>query len=250
MITAMKKILLSLAALASIASMTAQTPDESTNRPDNQATEQAKAAKADDDNRIYADYNSDAAAQPLKRFTFGVRAGLNLSSFSSEMGEELDHTRFGFNIGGAVELNIIKAFSINSGLYFTTKGGKSNRLYGDHRVKYSANPMYFEIPLLASLRLNMTPTLQWQFNFGPYFDLGIGGNYKMKAPDESVKLRFFGKEYGGRRFNMGLSLGTGVTIHEQYYVGIYYQYGLTNAMRYYNGKDGIACISVGYNFKY
>lgn len=58
-----------------------------------------------------------------KKFTIGVRAGLNIADAS---GDDADGTksRTSFLAGVSADYNIVKSFSINSGLFYTGKGIK------------------------------------------------------------------------------------------------------------------------------
>ena len=58
---------------------------------------------------------------PDDRLTFGLRAGVN---FATTDADEANSTVTHYHIGLAVDYNIIKSFSISSGLYIVEKGFK------------------------------------------------------------------------------------------------------------------------------
>ena len=63
------------------------------------------------------------SSKPDQTFTFGVRAGIN---FASSTEHEATSTRTGVHFGVSADYNIIKSFSISSGVFFVTKGFKGN----------------------------------------------------------------------------------------------------------------------------
>lgn len=205
--------------------------------------------------------------------TFGVRAGMNISNISGEYGpkSKLDlDSRIGFQVGAIVDLPITNGFYIQPGLFITTRGAKKETTERDEDYSKSTNkynPIYLQIPVLASFRMDVSQSVNLQVNVGPYFSLGLGGKQKSeyKETGESTKkasIPFFGKStdkeehFGAKRFDLGLSFGAGVTIKEHYYVGIQYDLGLMN-MAIHDDKafgdkakfhNGNFAIQLGYNF--
>ena len=68
---------------------------------------------------------------PDDRLTFGLRAGVN---FATTDADEANSTVTHYHIGLAVDYNIIKSFSISSGLYIVEKGFKGNYIHR-HQVE-------------------------------------------------------------------------------------------------------------------
>ncbi len=155
-----------------------------------------------------------------KKFTLGVRAGLNIAKMT-DMPSGVD-SRTSFHAGLSADWNIINSFSVNSGILYTGKGVKDG----------SAD--FIEIPVYASYRLNFAEASQLQVNFGPYLDFGIAGDAFKDGAD-------------GKRFQMGLGVGAGYTFHK-FLVGIQYQFGLTKAFDNVDPKYNNLAISLGYNF--
>lgn len=207
--------------------------------------------------------------------TFGVRAGMNISNISGEYGPKsklnLD-SRIGFQVGAIVDLPITNGFYIQPGLFITTRGAKKKTTERDEEYTYKStdkyNPIYLQIPVLASFRTDISQSVKVQVNVGPYFSLGLGGKQKSEYEEtglstEKEEMPFFGKStdkeehFGAKRFDLGLSFGAGVTIKEHYYVGIQYDLGLMNMAihdREYGWGDkakfhnGNFAIQLGYNF--
>lgn len=216
----MKKILLSLACVASVFSMSAQ--------------------RASDSEATFF-----SSAKPEKLVHLGVRAGLNISSFTGDLGEDMD-SKCGFVGGLSADFALMESFYINSGVFFQMSGAK----YDEDGYKLTYSPMYIKIPVMASYRYNFNESLQWQLNFGPYFAFGVGGKAKAEEDGDEYKVDFFGNgdgNMGGKRFDMGLGVGTGITWNKIFF-GINYDFGLTKVVKDVKGKNSNFSISLGYNF--
>lgn len=174
---------------------------------------------------------------------FGLRAGLNFSNIKYDGGST--DSRTGFQVGAIVDFPIIESLHIQPGLFLVQKGGKEKYVdyeYDDETYETKMNPLYVEIPVLASFRFNIDETWQIQANVGPYFALGVSGDLK----DDDEKTDFFGD--GVRRFDWGLQFGVGVNIAKHYYVGTSYDLGLCNYAKNGTLKNRSWYISLGYNF--
>lgn len=217
----MKKILLSLACVASVLSMSAQ--------------------RASDSEATFFD-----SSKPEKLVHLGVRAGLNVASFTGDLGEDMD-SKCGFVGGLSADFALMESFYINSGVFFSMNGAK----YDEDGYKLTYSPMYIKIPVMASYRYNFNESLQWQLNFGPYFAFGVGGKSKLERDGyDDVKADFFGDDddqAGGKRFDMGLGVGTGITWNKIFF-GIEYDFGMTKVVKDVKGKNSAFSVSLGYNF--
>ena len=104
-----------------------------------------------------------------KKVSWGVRAGMNLSNIGdkytgeSKADYEQDFkTRVGFNIGVVMDWNLSEHFTIQPGLYFTTRGGKLEENDDDYNEKWRAS--YLQLPVLASYRFNLSDNVKWHIN--------------------------------------------------------------------------------------
>lgn len=203
-------------------------------------------------------FSTEKVAQPV---TIGIRAGGNLSTFTGDGTDDLK-SKFGYNVGVNVDFSIVESFGVQTGVFFTTKGAKSEvsieDSYGIETYKATSNPMYIQVPILASYRYNINDNLRWEFNVGPYFAFGVGGKiteteeyYDYKDSDEQEieeeKSDFFGDKTN--TFDMGMILGTGLTINK-FYVGLQWELGMTHIYDYTNDKtkNSNLSLNVGYNF--
>lgn len=204
-----------------------------------------------------------------KSVIFGVRAGMNISNNDGNIGDYDDfNSRIGFNFGINVDIPVSNVFYLQTGLFVTQKGAEEEIVedeYRESKTEVKANPLYLQIPVLASFRYDITDIAQLQFNLGPYFAYGIQGtlkiteSYEYNDEDNVYVLDFFDDDYGigGKRFEVGLQIGAGVTVNK-FYIGCTYEHGLTNAFEYKyknnnkyvkdKGKNSNFMINVGYNF--
>lgn len=196
--------------------------------------------------------------------TFGIRAGLNFANASASSGgvSVSPSSRTSFHVGLTADIPLMQSLYIQTGLFLQNKGYKIEDSEEDYSETTTAKPMYLEIPILASYRYDFSDALQLQVNFGPYFGYGIGGKLKEEWSGNGYsgdsEVDFFGSNddedtAGYKRFNCGLQIGAGLTMGEHYYIGVAYQFGLTNMYDTpsgydYKEKDKTWMISLGYNF--
>lgn len=190
-------------------------------------------------------FSTEKADQPI---TIGIRGGLNFSNFSAEaygISESAD-SRTSFHIGAVVDFPLMESFYIQSGLFVSSKGcsTKEGEDYGEIKV----NPLYLEMPILASYRYNFSDNLQLQVNFGPYIAYGIGGSWTETIRGIEYEYDFFDDDL--KRFDMGLHVGGGLTFARHIYLGVGYEFGLTDMYddEEISIKNSNFMISVGYNF--
>lgn len=185
--------------------------------------------------------------------TFSIRGGVNFANMSVEEGNYSysSDTYTGFHAGVVVDFPLLESFYIQSGLYYTVKGSKTE----EDGEKETLSPAFLEIPILASYRYDFSEAAQLQINFGPYLAYGVGGKAKYEYRGESEKIDFFGDDddddsLGAKRFDAGLQIGAGLTIAQHYYVGCGYEFSLTSMGRDsdYKIKNKNFFISLGYQF--
>lgn len=199
----------------------------------------------------------------------GVRAGINFSTLNDAVGGTTD-SRFGWQAGAIVDIPIIESLHIQPGLFLVQKGGKQDVAIGDdedldvYTIKY--NPLYLEVPILASYRYNFSDAWQLQVNFGPYVGFGIAGKTKFSDTyyydvDDEPDVYSFNKNYfsTANRFDFGLQVGIGLTVAQHFYVGTSYDFGLLkNGKKFtYDDEEELNLkqkhnnswyVTIGYNF--
>ena len=118
------------------------------------------------------------SAQNHEKNILGVRAGLNLSSYSiSESGVSVStDSRAAFHVAVSDQILLCDRlpFYLETGLAFSSRGGKLSGV--------SFRPSYLQIPVLVNYHFNIKDIVTIQPFAGLYYGLGIGG--KMKANGE------------------------------------------------------------------
>ncbi len=178
-------------------------------------------------------------AKPDQRFTFGVRAGINLSTIIPDGNDYYDYPKFKsklqFHAGVTANLNVINSFAVETGLLFSQKGADMDSTSG--WMNYKVYIQYLQIPIMAKAKLYISPTINIQLKAGPYF------SFKLSDPDESLG----GSHLELKSIDYGLAFGGGVSIRK-IYVGAQYELALSDLGWYKDRKNRCLSISVGYDF--
>lgn len=176
---------------------------------------------------------------------YGLRLGLGLSTVNSDS-KALDGNKVqaGLNVGFAIgtQLSPAAPVFIESGLYYTEKGGKSE--YEGKNFTYYLN--YLELPILVKYRYFATDEFSVEPFFGGYLSCGVGGkikNYGDRKAFSSFKDNYFG------RFDGGLKLGVGLSFQMMYF-DLNYDFGLANIGQddFDDTNNGCFYINFGVNF--
>ncbi|MBE6257459.1 MAG: PorT family protein [Prevotella sp.] len=179
-------------------------------------------------------------SKPDHNFTYGFRVGINFSSTDMDYATS---TRNGFHLEATIDWNIVKSFSMSSGLEFVSKGFKSN--FGKGETDY------LQMPLHASYRIETVTGVQFHFNVGPYFAWGISGSVDYKPYDATFSYYYQQDSFGAngffKHFDAGLSAGAYIKLNHILF-GVSYEYGLVDIAKVY-GKfhNRNVSVNLGYN---
>ncbi len=217
---------------------------------------------------------------PDKPFAFGVRVGANCSNLSNNYISSMsDVSMFdgnwgaGFMAGAVIDVNIKKYLVLQPGFFFETRSCSYYKVSIDGSVPSMENrdgrytSTYFKIPLIMSFRLALAPSIETQFDFGPYFQFGLGGSEKVDVCSLSAdvpggemevgryKGDYFGHKGFVRDYDWGFKMGVGMLLMQHYYVGVHYEAGCRNVLypvedsrRDVNGRNKAWDFTVGYVF--
>ncbi len=147
-----------------------------------------------------------------KPVTFGVKAGVNLSTLSGDM-KDSKHT-FRYQVGATVDIALTENLYILTGLDLQAKGTKIN--------KVTYNPLYLQLPATIAYKFDLGSNTRLVLNVGPYVAYGIGG--KTKGGEGSLKL--FGDNIF-KNLDYGAVGGVGIELG-MFAVGLGYDLGLGN----------------------
>jgi hypothetical protein len=175
----------------------------------------------------------------------GLRVALNASHVSSES-PLLDGSsmKSGLNIGIAAgtQLTYRAPLFIESGLYYSQKGGKSDS--GNGKFTYDLN--YLEVPLLIKYKHFVGNQTSIQPYAGGYLAVATDGqikNYGTRTAFSSFEDGYF------NRFDGGLKIGCGVG-YNMLYLDASYDIGLGNIGQdnFDDTHNGCFTINLGVNF--
>ena len=176
---------------------------------------------------------------------YGLRLGLNVSTVISD-DRYLDGSsaKTGFNVGIAVGFQAAPASPvfIESGLYYSEKGGK-----GNYNGAFTYQMNYLEVPLLMKYRIDIDYDTNIQPFLGVYGAVGISG--KIKDFNNRQAYGSFDDD-AFQRFDGGLRLGCGIQFFSSLYAEIGCNIGLANIGHDYFGATHNSCFfaTIGVNF--
>ena len=177
------------------------------------------------------------------QFTFGVRAGFNLTNISQEYdgkkpdSDEKYKFKPGFQIGVVGELAISDAFAIQPGILFSTQGAQQKfdgKEDGESwESKLSVNLNYIQVPINAQYKLDLGGA-NLLLQAGPYLGYAISGKIKWKSTfdgqteEDDEKIEFGSSEDDDAKpLDFGIGLGAGLQF-SNIQVGLGYNLGLMN----------------------
>ena len=180
------------------------------------------------------------ASYAQAQFTFGVRAGFNLTKVSAPDGRGFENFnpnyKPGFQIGVVGEYDVSDHFAIQPGILFATQGYKVSESItipktGKVEVKGTVNINYFQIPVNVLCKADFGGNLLL-LQAGPYFGFALGGKAKSETTVEGetekdeTDLKFGSKEDQLKPFDFGLGYGVIVQL-DAIQIGLGYNLGLT-----------------------
>lgn len=186
----------------------------------------------------------------------GLRVGPSFSHVSSD-DPILDGSSWktGLNVGVAVGTKIAytSPLYLETGLYYTEKGGEGNGGYNGAKFTYDLN--YLEIPLLFKYKAPVTNDFSIEPYFGGYFAVGVGGKIKDYDHREAYNS-FSSNRYDNGTFQRcdgGLKFGVGASYRlnrdAELYMEVGYDLGLSNVCHdtFDKSKNGALQLNFGIN---
>ena len=180
--------------------------------------------------------------------TFGVKAGLNVSSLSKSEGLEDQGSKVGFNAGGFVNIPVGHSFSVQPELLYSQYGSKYDQTILGKKYSYSKNLDYIAVPVM--LQYNALPNLY--FEAGPEFGFLVGANNKLKSESNNSSIADADVKKYTKGFNVGLGIGAGYYFIPNLGVTVRYVAGLTDTYKDNSGdavKNNVFQVGLAYKFK-
>ena len=160
------------------------------------------------------------------QFTFGARAGLNLTNFTGSDWKDLTdgESKFkpGFQLGVVGEYALSDVLAIQPGLIFAQQGAF---LYKDSDFTWGMTLNYLQVPINIQYKLDLGG-MSLLLQAGPYLGYGINGERKGGILSRDIKFGS-GHDADLKAFDLGLGIGAGVQF-SSFQVSLGYNLGLTN----------------------
>jgi hypothetical protein len=200
--------------------------------------------------------------------SFGVKAGFSAAGMSSRNiitdntpYEVKTKIRPAFHAGIIADIALAKNFSLQPGLFFSSKGAKLEQMVPDaadslHKVTSTARLNYLELPVNFLYKHELGPGKIFA-GFGPYLAYGVGGKIittqaHYDSPELEVKFENR-KDYSAnvayvRPLDAGANFIAGYEFKMGLVFSVNYSLGLTNTSPYESEteKNHYLGISVGY----
>lgn len=195
---------------------------------------------------------------PDRTFALGARIGMNMANNSIGGNNFIwnhDSWGTGFDMGVVADINIRDFLTIQPGFFYQSRSNSYTYIRGfstqqevnvGHTLNYA-----FNIPILVSVRFNVTDNVRWSLDLGPYFTLGLGksdnGIHVIPEPSTKFSDGYYSIRHRGQ---WGFKMGTGLNIRDHYYVGIHYMAGVSNIYKSENmsGHAKAWMFTLGYDF--
>lgn len=191
--------------------------------------------------------------------SLSIKGGLNMSNFfSSELNDK--SMKPGFHVGVGADLEFVTNISLQTGLYYSSKGAKYTfdiPIAGGN-IEYNTSANYLQLPVHLAYKIDVAPGTKLVLHAGPYIAYGLSGKRKITAGWSSgneIELgskdaNTFDKDLGVmKRFDAGVGLGVGAELGD-ILVDLGWDMGLMDVSRVnsYNIKNQSAYLSIGYKF--
>jgi len=169
---------------------------------------------------------------------FGIKAGMNVSSLSTEEGLSDQGSKIGFYGGLFMNAPLSEQFSIQPELIYSQYGDKYDYVnpLNDQRYSYSRNLDYIALPVM--FQYNATPS--FYLEAGPEFGLLVSAKNKAKNESQNDVIDTSGNYKDNlNNFNVGVGLGAGYYFTPNIGITARYTAGLTDINKSEN-NDGDA----------
>ncbi|MCW3162335.1 porin family protein [Chryseobacterium oryctis] len=181
--------------------------------------------------------------------SFGVKAGMNVSSLSKDKDLDDQKSKIGFNAGVFANIPVASSFSVQPELLYSQYGSKAEyKLLGD-KYSSSTNLDYLTVPVM--FQYNALPNLYLEA--GPEFGFMLSAKNKVKNETSGNSSTTDDFKDNLNTFNFGIGLGAGYYFTPNIGITARYVAGLTDiAKDRPNGSDAVKnnVFQVGLAYKF
>lgn len=181
-----------------------------------------------------------------KKITYGIKAGLNLSSQSGYFSNDTK-SKLNYHVGFFAELRLSEKFAIQPELHYSVQGAEfdiESNLFGNFVI--SDTYRYINVPIMAKYFV----TEKLSAEVGPQIGYLVSAERDFNLSSFSTDLT------GGARVDFGVNFGLGYKLSKHLSVGARYNLGLTEVtgtptvQQKGSGKlkNSVFQASIGYSF--
>lgn len=198
-----------------------------------------------------------------------LKGGVNLANISNSENGDVSDARMltSWHAGGVIDLAIVDVLSIQPGIFYTSKGIKTERnipVFGTTTTTF--NPQYIELPLNLVFKAPISETSRFFAGAGPYVAMGVAGKYKVKSDlgsneydiefnddDPLTQEQEDAGAYKVRKFDYGVNVLAGLeldrfVISANYGLGLAKIYAADDNTDNDKNKHRVFSVSVGIKF--
>ncbi|MDE5975740.1 MAG: PorT family protein [Muribaculaceae bacterium] len=202
---------------------------------------------------------------PDHLFSFGIRAGVNTSNRTLSKkyisAWNVNSWGTGFDTGLVVDINLRQYLSIQPGFFYESRSG--NYAYMQNYIDFAgadehfiqlgkSRSYFFTIPVMCSLRFNLSSNVKWIAELGPYAQMKLHSSenesiYVIHPQTDGSLLK---NPLSMKTVDVGLKIGTGIQVAGHYSFNIHYLAGGNNVWKepYKGGKNKAWAFTLGYDF--
>ena len=178
-------------------------------------------------------------------FGFGIKGGLNFSSFSGSDTEELNFEgRTGYHLGLTMEVPLAEDFSIQPEVLYSTMGAKTNDFEFEQATDANFNVDYISVPVMLKYYVLGGLNLE----AGPQFSWNSKSEVEGDFASEQVQNEFDAITDGTRTFDVGGAVGLAYDLPLGLFAGARYVFGFSkiyDSEGFSDVKNNLVQVSVG-----
>ncbi|RMZ60254.1 PorT family protein [Chryseobacterium nematophagum] len=179
--------------------------------------------------------------------SFGIKGGMNVSSFSKDATVDSQKSKIGFNAGVFANIPVASSFSVQPEVLYSQYGEKSNYNVLGNKVSASTKLDYIAVPVM--FQYNALPNLYVEA--GPEFGFLVSAKnkYTVDATGQSTTTADFKDNLN--TFNLGIGLGAGYYFTPNIGLTARYVAGVTDIIKNNSGdsvRNNLFQVGLAYKF--
>lgn len=180
--------------------------------------------------------------------SYGIRGGVNMSNIYGDDYSD-KNMKVGGHVGLALDYEFMPNMSLQSGLYFTTKGAKYTGSFFSKKGEVNQNMYYLQVPVHFAYKIPIATSTRFVLHAGPYLAYAVGGKTTVTFDGKELMSGDTFTDDGLKKFDAGLGLGADFE-YNKFVFGLGWDFGLTNIAPDNAGtlKNQNGYLSVGYMF--